>query len=150
MADSRATDEVRWDMGGERGTRSIMNVRILVYINRADVKPPTVIWNTEKAPERKMWEVIPMRKCQVGTWVRSPGECPDQRYQGRKHQHLDFCWRVGTDARSREREQCPQLCLQEPSLWMATQRMNLQRRLETADQRGRMEGKAGKAGKTQV
>ena len=34
-------------MGSEKGTRSIMNVRILVYKNRVDVAP-SVIWNTEK------------------------------------------------------------------------------------------------------
>lgn len=41
-----------------------------------------MIWNTGKAPERKTQEVTPLKKCQVGTPVGSPGECPDQRHQG--------------------------------------------------------------------
>ena len=57
-----------------------MNVRIMVYKNRVDVAP-SVICNTEKAPERKMWEVTPVKKCHMGTQVGSPG---DSRYQDTK------------------------------------------------------------------
>lgn len=66
--------------GGERGTRSIMNVCAMNGLhNRANVEPPTVIWNTEKAPERKTWGATPMRKCQVEILDGSPGEYLDPR-----------------------------------------------------------------------
>lgn len=71
---------IRLDGGGERGTRSSMNVCVMNGLcNRANVEPPTVIWNTEKAPERKTWGVTPMRKCQVEILDGSPGECLDPR-----------------------------------------------------------------------
>lgn len=80
-----------------------------------------MIWNTGKAPERKTQEVTPLKKCQVGTPVGSPGECPDQRHQGGEAPASGFPLESGHGCgvqgeQEARREHCPELSLQELSL----------------------------------